>query len=263
MRTEPIPIHPEAPVAVPVGPPPEPPPEFNVALSVFEGPLSLLLHLCESRELDIRQVPLASVADAYVEYLASHQVDAASLAQFVAVAAQLILIKSRSLLGGELAFDAPAGVEEIDEGELRSRLLAYRAIRDAARDLAARDLAAPMWHREPRLSDLPEAPLAPLAPGLLADALERLAAVAEPEPPPPEIVQREVTVDQQVAVLRTALSETGRVVLQSVLAAAGSRTERVVTLLATLELIRRRELRARQSALFGPILLQAIGEADR
>jgi segregation and condensation protein A len=242
---------------VPIGPPPE----FHVELPVFEGPLPLLLHLIESAELDIRSVPLATVADAYVTYVATHRVDAANLAQFVATAAQLILLKSRSLLPAEPSGLEAPGLEDVDEEDLRRRLIAYRAIRDAARDLAARDLVAPMWHREPRPSDLPEAPLLPLDAASLSDALARLAAVAEPEPPPPEVVPREVTVGQQIAVLRAALSETGRVVLQTILA-AGSRTERVVTLLAALELVRRRELRARQKSLFGPIILEATPEAS-
>ena len=117
-----------------------------------------------------------------------------------------------------------------------------------------------MWRREPRPADLPEAPLAPVDPSLLAEALVRLTAVAEPEPEPPEIVPREVTVGQQIAVLRHALAASGKVILQSVLAMGQSRTERVVTLLAALELVRRRELRARQAALFGPIVLEPASE---
>jgi segregation and condensation protein A len=251
----PIPVTADSLVAVPVGPPPE----FHLELPVFEGPLPLLLHLIESAELDILSVPLASVADAYVRYLAVHPVDTANLAQFVAIAAQLILLKSRSLLPAEPGVELAPGVEDVDEEELRRRLMAYRAIRDAARDLAGRDLVAPMWRREPRLSDLPEAPLAPLESSTLADALARLVAVAEPEPPPPEIVPREVTVGQQISVLRAALGETGRVILQAILA-AGTRTERVVTLMAVLELVRRRELRATQKALFGPIVLDVVTE---
>jgi len=254
-----IPIEAEPRVGLAVGPVPE----FQVELPVFEGPLPLLLHLIESAELDIRSVPLARVADAYVTYVATHQVDAANLAQFVATAAQLILIKSRSLLPAEPSGLEEPGVEDVDEEDLRRRLIAYRAIRDAARDLAARDLVAPMWHREPRLSDLPEAPLAPLDPAGLSDALGRLAAVAEPEPPPPEIVPRQVTVGQQIAVLRAALGETGKVVLQTILATGASRTERVVTVLAVLELVRRRELRARQKALFGPIVLEVVPGVGR
>jgi segregation and condensation protein A len=246
-------IEPEPRVAVPIGPPPE----FQLELPVFEGPLPLLLHLIETAELDVVSVPLASVADAYVAYLATHPVDSANLAQFVAIAAQLILLKSRSVLAEPVEFLAP-GTEEIDEEELRRRLLVYRAIRDAAREIASRDGVAPMSRREPRPADLPEAPLVPLDPSLLTDALARLTAVAEPEPEPPEIVPREVTVGQQIGVLRDALAAGGKVVLQAVLALGQSRTERVVTLLAALELVRRRELRARQATLFGPILLEPV-----
>jgi segregation and condensation protein A len=253
----PIPVVADAPAAVPVGPPPE----FQVELEVFEGPLSLLLHLIEAAELDILTVPLARVADAYVAYLATHPVDPANLAQFVATAAQLILLKSRSVLPSEPSDELGVVGEDVDEEELRRRLLAYKAIREAARELATRDGESPMWRREPRLADLPEAPLAPLDPVVLPDALARLAAIAEPEPAPPEIVPREVTVGQQIAVLRAALGDGGRLVLQTIIASATSRTERVVTLLAALELVRRRELRATQTTLFGPIVLERNVEA--
>ncbi len=250
--TQGIAIEGDPPVAVPVGAPPE----YRVELAVFAGPLPLLLHLIESAELDILTVPLARVADGYVAYLATHPVDTANLAAFVATAAQLILLKSRSLLPAEPTTDLPPGAEDIDEEELRRRLLAYRAIRDASRELAGRDLVAPMWRREPRPADLPEAPLAALDPGILAAALASLAAVAEPEPEPPEIVPREVTVGQQISVLRAALGDQGSLVLQTILAVSSSRTERVVTVLAALELVRRRELRATQKTLFGPIVLE-------
>jgi segregation and condensation protein A len=260
MTDEPMPasvsIEPDPRIAVPVGPPPE----FQLELPVFEGPLPLLLHLIETAELDILTVPLATVADAYVTYLATHPVDSANLAQFVATAAQLILLKSRSLLAEPAEVLAATG-EEVDEEELRRRLVVYRAIRDAAREIAARDLVAPMWRREPRPADLPEAPLVPLDASVLVNALSRMTAVAEPEPEPPEIVPREVTVGQQITVLREALVASGTVVLQAILAAGQSRTERVVTLLAALELVRRRELAARQSTLFGPIILERAVEA--
>jgi segregation and condensation protein A len=255
--TQTIPIEADPRVAVPVGPAPE----FQVELAVFEGPLPLLLHLIESAELDILTVPLATVADAYVAYLATHPVDAANLATFVVTASQLILIKSRRMLPAEPTDARAVASEDVDEEELRRRLVAYRAIRDAARELAARDLVAPMWRREPRDADLPEAPLQPLAPAILVTALAQLASVAEPEPEPPEIVPRVVTVTQQIVFLRAALGREGKVVLQAILAAGSSRTERVVTLMAALELIRRRELHAKQASLFGPIVLEPTPRA--
>ncbi len=252
---QPISIGPD-PAATPL-----PAPDFEVRLDVFAGPLDLLLHLIESRQLDVLTVPLAEMADAYAEHLARHPVAAERLADFVAVASQLILLKSRRLLPGEPAPSAQHAADEPDEEELRRRLIEYRALRDAARALGERDGQAPVLRREPRESDLPEAPSDPLPAGLLAEALERLAAIPEPEPPPPEVVPREVTIAMQLATLRAALSATGRVVLQQVLLACRSRTEVTVTVLAMLELVRRRQASLRQDELFGPILLEPMGEA--
>ena len=107
-------------------------PTSSVQLPVFEGPLQLLLHLIESRQLDILTVPLAELADGYVTHLARHPVDAANLAEFVAIAAQLIYLKSRRLLPNE-PLPVAGDDDEPSEEELRRRLLEYRALRDAAR----------------------------------------------------------------------------------------------------------------------------------
>jgi segregation and condensation protein A len=253
---QPIAVEPGTPIALPIEEG-----EFTVALPTFEGPLQLLLHLIESRQLDVLTVPLAEVADAYVEHLAHHPVDAAHLSEFVAIAAQLIFIKSKRMLPSEPLPPLPDGADEIDEDELRRRLLEYRAIRDASVSLGERDGTAPLVRREPRESDLPEAPTEPMPIGVLVSALERLAAIPEPVAPPPEIVAREITIGQQIAVLREALSRSGRIVLQSILARCRSRTEAAVTFLATLELVRRRQVTARQDDLFGDITVESVPES--
>jgi segregation and condensation protein A len=235
--------------------------EFRLALPVFEGPLQLLLYLIESRQLDVLTVPLAEVAEAYVDHLARHPVDAANLSEFVTIAAQLIYLKSKRMLPAEPLPPLPDGAAEPDEDELRRRLLDYRRLRDAAVALGERDGTAPVMHREPRESDLPVASAEPIGVAVLAAALERLAATPEPAPPPPEIVAREITIGQQIGVLRDALSRTGRVVLQSILAGCRSRTEATVTFLAALELIRRRQVVASQDELFGPIVVETRSEA--
>jgi segregation and condensation protein A len=256
MTLEPIPISGER-TPLPVG---DAPP-FTVQLEVFEGPLQLLLHLIESRQLDILTVPLADLADAYVTHLARHPVDAENLAEFVAIAAQLILLKSRRMLPTEPLPSLVEGEDEPSEDELRRRIVEYRILRDAARGLGARDLVAPAIRREPRESDLPAAPTTVLPVSLLLDALDRLATVAEPPPPPPQVMTREITIGMQIAALRTAMGRRGSVVLQAVLATARTRTEAAVTLLAALELVRRRQVTATQETLFGPITLTAVPDA--
>ena len=249
MPLEPIPIEVE----------PEP---FELRLDVFAGPLDLLLQLIESRQLDVLTVPLAEMADAYVEHLANHPVPSDELADFVAIASQLILLKSRRLLPGEEPLAGLVPEEEPDEEELRRRLVEYRALRDASRLLGDWDMALPAYRREPREADLPEAPVEPMPPVLLAEALERLAAIPEPAPPPPEVVKREVTIAMQIAILRGAMGRAGQVVLQRVLATCQSRTEIAVMVLALLELVRRRQATVEQDELFGPIVVRPISAGN-
>jgi segregation and condensation protein A len=256
MPLEPVPMASPEPVAIAVSDLGADP--FEVRLPVFSGPLALLLHLIESRQLEILTVPLAVLADAYVAHLAINPVDTGQLSEFVAVAAQLILLKSRRLLPGEPLAPSADAIEEPDEEELRRRLLEYRALRDASRALGAQDLVAPLFRREPRDSDLPVVASAPLAVELLVEALQRLAQIPEPAEEPPEIMAREITIGMQITALRAALARGGRIVLQELLAASGSRTEATVTVLAALELVRRRQVRVKQRTLFGPIVIEAL-----
>jgi chromatin segregation and condensation protein Rec8/ScpA/Scc1 (kleisin family) len=71
----------------------------HVSIAEWEGPLGLLLSLIEARRLDVLTVPLGGLAEAYLEALARIEHDRmGSISAFVAVASQLILIKSRAML---------------------------------------------------------------------------------------------------------------------------------------------------------------------
>src|SRR5919112_3540460 len=106
----------------------------HVRIAEWEGPLGLLLSLIEARRLDVLDVPLGGLAEAYLDALATIEHDRmTTISSFVAVASQLILIKSRAMLPRPPA--PPEGTLD-DEGpdpeaELRARLLLYRAFRDA------------------------------------------------------------------------------------------------------------------------------------
>lgn len=105
---------------------------FNVKITIFEGPLDLLLHLVRRSKVDISEVTIADITGQYLEYLDTLQelnVDLA--AEFVVLAARLMYLKSRTLL--------PASDEEEDEDveldpqvALARRLEEYRAYKEAA-----------------------------------------------------------------------------------------------------------------------------------
>ena len=126
----------------------------QVQVAEFDGPLALLLSLIEARQLDVLTVPLGALADAYLDALATLEADRLGhVSSFVAVASQLILIKSRAMLPRQAD---PASRRRsptrapIPEAELRARLIVYRAHRDAGLRLADEALRRiGLFRREP------------------------------------------------------------------------------------------------------------------
>ena len=245
----------------------------HVELPVFQGPLGLLLALIEARQLDVLTVPLGALTEAYLEALATLDGDRlGNVSAFVAVASQLILIKSRAMLPRR---PEAAAVPLADEGpdpeaELRARLILYRAFRDAGtrlQDDASERVG--LFRREPaaaqaaavagaRPSDAP-----PWDGQLLVRALDRLVRVVPPPILPPEVVKRTVTPTERADVLRLALRGAPVVVLQDLLAGVRDRVVVAVTFLAMLELMKRREIVVEQAEPWGPIRARRMTADER
>jgi segregation and condensation protein A len=225
------------------------PAAYQLRLPDFEGPLDLLLHLIERRELAVTTLSLAAVADQYLGQVAAlRHAEPAVLAEFVAVGARLVLIKSRALLPAPAAMVAEA--DEVDDGEaLALQLAAYRQARAAARALAARQVAGTRAFA--RLA----APAPPLAPRPLDDLVRvvRRRLLELPPAPTPMTLARVVTVAEKVAQIEEHLVVGGRLRLSALLARATTRAEVVVTFISLLELVRRRRVAVEQAALFDDI----------
>ena len=248
----------------------------QVRIAEWEGPLGLLLALIESRRLDVLTVPLGVLAEGYLEALAALDDDRiGSISSFVAVASQLILIKSRALLPRQAPPGPPGALP--DEGEdpeaaLRARLLLYRAYRNAGVQLQA--LAAErvgLFRREPAVAlaaglagaTTPPSTEPPLDPMLLARALDGLVAVLPPPEVPPEVVPRTITLAQRAAAIRDALRGAPSVVLQELMRGVRDRVVVAVTFLAMLELMKRREIVVEQAEPFGPITARRATAEER
>jgi len=245
----------------------------TVRLETFDGPLALLLALIEARQLDVVTVPLGALADAYLDALATLETDRlGNVSAFVAIASQLILIKSRAILPRheELAPDALADDGPDPEAELRARLLLYRAHRDAGRRLAEIALErVGLFRREPAVAGAaglagarpPDAP--PLDPADLAGSLARLAVIVSPVEPPAEVVPRTITLAERAAIIRDALRGAGSIVLQDLLRGVRDRVVVAVTFLALLELMKRREIVVTQDIPWGPIVARRTTAEER
>jgi segregation and condensation protein A len=235
-----------------------------VRVADFDGPLGLLLALIEQRRLDVLTVPLGALAEAYLDALATLEGDRmGNIATFVAVAGQLIVIKSRALLP-RAPRPAEPGVEEVDpEEDLRRRLLVFRVYRDAARALAERAASGGrLFRREPSaasaagIAGARPAPAPALDVAVLAEALDGLLRIAPPPPEPPVVMGRVITLAERAAIIRAALRDAPMVVLQDLLTGARDRVVVAVTFLALLELVKRREVTAEQAEPWGPIVVR-------
>ncbi|MEX0785071.1 MAG: segregation/condensation protein A, partial [Dehalococcoidia bacterium] len=172
---------------------------FQFQLPVFEGPLDLLLYLIEREELEITAVSLVQVTDQYLSYLRSgDQIDATALAEFIAIGARLLYLKSRALLPPPQPDEDP--LEELGD-DLVQRLREYRRFKEAAASL--RDIEESGQRAYPRLAP---PPAMPLPTGLDGVTLDLLASIVQevlerqPEEEPQGVVERhEVTVEQKVA----------------------------------------------------------------
>ena len=245
----------------------------QVQLAEFEGPLALLLSLIEARQLDVLTVPLGALADAYLDALGRLDADRlGNISSFVAVASQLILIKSRAMLPrrgdpGDPAALADEGTDP--EAELRARLVLYRAYRDAGIELAdgARERIG-LFRREPSVAHA--AAMAGARPGdavaldpsRLVRALARLAAMAPPPELPPETMRRSISISERAEIIRLALRDAPRVVLQDLLTGVSDRVVIAITFLAMLELMKRREIVVEQATPWGPIIARETTAAE-
>ena len=245
----------------------------QVRMEAFDGPLALLLALIEARQLDVVTVPLGALAGAYLDALADLETDRlGNISAFVAIASQLILIKSRAILPRRVV-EAPGALPDDEpdpEAELRARLLLYRAHRDAGRRLQDEAiLRVGLFRREPAVARAaghagahpPEGP--PLDPAELIGALDRLARIAPPPEPVTEAVIRTITLGERAAIIRAALQGAGTIVLQELLAGVRDRVVVAVTFLAMLELMKRREIVVTQAEPWGPIVARVTTAEER
>jgi segregation and condensation protein A len=243
----------------------------HVRLEEFDGPLALLLAVIEARQLDVLTVPLGGLAEAYLDALATLEGDRlGNVSAFVAVAAQLILIKSRAILPRPPKIsEIPLDDEPDPEAELRARLLEYRRFRDAGAALGERLKLLRLFRRDAEVAATagragarpPE--VAPLPPSVLARALARLATVVPVAPVPVEVVARTITLAERTAVIRAALRDADAIVLQELLGGVRDRVVVAITFLAMLELSKRREITLEQAEPWGPIIARRVVETQQ
>jgi segregation and condensation protein A len=231
--------------------------DLSLHLAAFDGPLDLLLHLIREQKLDILDLPMADVTRQYMDYLLlMEELNLEIAAEFVAMAAQLLQIKSRLMLPRP---PAEAGEEDPRE-DLIQRLLDYQQVKAAAKELSSREahwqhvVFAPGLDLQEH-AKVEEEPIRATLFDLLGAYREALTRLLPP--PPVQVRTAPKSLDQRIQEVLASLTAGRWHAFGSLLAVARSREELVLTFLALLEMVRTGRINLVQSELFGEIRVQA------
>ncbi len=232
--------------------------EFILKHEKFEGPFELLLELIEKEKLAISDISLAKVTDEYITYVrALERLDPEALAEFLVVAAHLMLIKSRSLL--------PAlALTEEEEGsidELEKRLMEFKKLRELASELKKIELSHPMMVS--RESFIERDPLFYPPPKLALEHIEQafasfLAAIPKVQKLAEEKLKRVISLQEKISHVREFLMNSVEKAFSELVSGSKEKVEIIVSFLAILELARQKFIDLDQHELFSEINIRRL-----
>lgn len=238
---------------------------YTVSLPNFEGPLDLLLYLIRKEEIDIVDIPIASITSQYLEYVElMKELDLEVAGEFILMAATLIQIKVRMLLPKTV----PDGDEELEDprAELVRQLLEYKRFKEVAETLndkedrqrryfARCDFA---WARQ----YIPKEETASFDRGFMNDVslFDLLTAFKTVLDNAPGVTSHQlsaigVTVEDQIHYVLGMLEKESRIPFHVMMNDLRDRVTIIVTFMAVLELIRTKRLHVQQAGTFGDIWL--------
>ena len=249
--------------------------QFRITIDAFDGPLDLLLYLVKRAEVDIYDIPIAQIADDYLEVLrTSAAIDVEMAGEFLVMAATLIELKSRSLVPIEHLKEADENNEsDVDsadpKGDLIRQLLAYQRFRTAAEKLDKQKHAHALKYNVRVKTAVIEEPVNEPALELddvhiidLADAYEHIASAIDFE----RMGEHHVAFDdvpielcQEDILDRLNRSQSQKLTLQETFQGMQLK-ERIGMFLATLELVRLRQITIVQDDHFDSIIIKPVEE---
>ena len=236
--------------------------DYKVKLEVFEGPLDLLLYLIKRDEIDIYDISIERITRQYLEYLQAFKelkIDIAG--EFVVMAANLIYLKSRSLL----PLDQQPPEEDAEEDDPRWDLIRqpieYKKFKEAAAQLHDRALEQErIFTRDGGSAAISGAPLPLHEVGIfqLIHAFQEVIKRVEAQEDLQEIFGERFSVSDKIEKILERVGDGAPVRFSELFGQIVSRVEIVVTFLALLELIRLNQVRAMQRKMFDEIEIAAI-----
>jgi segregation and condensation protein A len=234
--------------------------DYKVKLEVFEGPLDLLLYLIKRDEIDIYEISIERITKQYLEYLRAFKelkIDIAG--EFIVMAANLIYLKSRSLLPLDQHPPEEDAEEDDPRWDLIRQLIEYKKFKEAAAQLQIRE-----WAQE-RIFTRDGGQVAEAAPLQLGEvsifqlinAFQNVIKRVDAREDLREMFAERFTVSEKIETILQRIANGASIRFSELFVNVASRIEIVVTFLALLELIRLKQVRAVQRDVFGEIEIAA------
>lgn len=228
--------------------------DLAIKVQDFEGPLDLLIHLIEKEKIDIYDIPIVVVTEQYIEYLQTMtEFDIEIASEFLLMAATLLQIKSRMLL--------PKPISEEDDDETDPRqllvemLVEYRRIKICAVNLTELKAQSERFsYRRPLLAGFVERSLKQYDAAELVGAMLTLLSVKAENTA--YIARQEFNVQEKMNEIAHMLSQhLNGMEFSKAFARTGSRSEKVASFLALLELLKLGVIKISQTEAFAPIYI--------
>ena len=231
---------------------------LKIKVEKFEGPLDLLLQLIERQELDICEVSLAQVTEQYVEFLNQMQdIEVEDLADFLSVAARLLLLKSKALMP-YLTWG-----EEEDLDELEKQLKIYREYLEASKLVRKMILKKKFTYAREKMPIIIDEGFNPPK-KVNADKLKKVFVriLNDLEPltrVPDEVIKKTINIQEKIQRIRGLILERANVNFEQIISESKSKTEVIVSFLAILELVKQRTVIVRQEdGAFGSMVIERL-----
>ena len=235
---------------------------YKVQLDIFEGPLDLLLYLIRKNEVDIYDIPIATITEQYLEYLDLMTVLNLDIAgEYLVMAATLTKIKSKMLL-------PPVEDDEDEEAadlqaELMEHLLEYQHYKEVAYQLKNRELLEKNIFTRLQVDEqVTEAKSdGEVIEVSLFDLVDALRKVIEKKDLPGNLLEvnvERISVKDKIADIMLTLKEKQEIIFQTIFDALSTKYEIIVTFLAVLELMRLRAIKVFQVHPHGEIRIIAL-----
>lgn len=243
-------------------------PPLHFRLEQYEGPLDLLLDLIRKQQIDIKDIPIATITAQYLGYMEkARELDIDLSAEFVYMAATLIYIKSKMLLPSDPTLEKEGETAQDPRQELVNRLLEHERFKGAAEMLQQKRLIEEnVWSNPQVKAFLPEDE----DPGLAVTLFDLIKAFGEvlertKNRPVYEVGAADVTVSDMIRFVKEQFEDAGPdrpVFILRILEQQRSRRAMVALFLAVLELVRMQAVAITQKDLFGEIALQRQSRFD-